>query len=99
MLLAIRFTGREANNGWWSHVAISTALARGCGKFGAKPATRDEIIKVVEALRAAGCMAVLEIDVDRDGYEAEGVTCNDGKSYDMKLDKNFAVVSKRKDWF
>ena len=74
-------------------------LLGGCGKFGAEPATLDEIIKVVEALRAAGCTAVLEIDVDRDGYEAEGVTCNDGKSYDMKLDKNFAVVFKRKDWF
>ena len=51
-------------------------LLGGCGKFGAEPATLDEIIKVVEALRAAGCTAVLEIDVDRDGYEAEGVTCN-----------------------
>ena len=73
-------------------------LVGGCGKFEAEPATLDEIARALEALRAAGCTALLEIDVDRDGYEAEGVTCNDGKSYDMKLDKNFAVVSKRKDW-
>jgi Peptidase propeptide and YPEB domain len=59
----------------------------------------EDITKVVEALRTAGCTALREIDTDSDGFEIEGATCNDGKSYDMKLDKKFAVVSKRKDWF
>jgi hypothetical protein len=73
-------------------------LLGGCDKFRGEPATLDEITKVVEALRAAGCTAVREIDVDADGYEVEGATCGDGKSYDVKLDKKFAVVSKRADW-
>ncbi|MBK5198975.1 MAG: PepSY domain-containing protein [Methyloceanibacter sp.] len=73
-------------------------LLAGCSKFRGEPASLDDITKVVEALRAAGCTAVREIDVDRDGYEVEGAACEDGKSYDIKLDKKFAVVSKRKDY-
>jgi hypothetical protein len=73
-------------------------LLGGCGKIGGKPATLDEIAKVIEALRAAGCTGLHELDVESDEYEVGGVVCNDGKSYDIKLDKNFAVVSKRKDW-
>ena len=34
---------------------------------------------------------------ESDEYEVGGVVCNDGKSYDVKLDKNFNVVSKRED--
>ena len=73
-------------------------LLAGCSKVRGEPASLDDITKVVEALRAAGCTAVREIDVDADGFEIEGATCEDGKPYDMKLDKKFAVVSKRKDW-
>ena len=58
----------------------------------------DDVTKVVEALRVNGCTAVRQIDVDSDGYEVEGAVCEDGKSYDVKLDKKFAVVSKRKDY-
>ena len=71
----------------------------GCSRFRGEPASLDDIAKVVEALRGAGCTAVREIDVDSDGFEVEGATCNDGKSYDIKLDKKFAVVSKRTGWF
>jgi hypothetical protein len=38
------------------------------------------------------------LDVGSDEYEVGGMLCSDGKSYDIKLDKNFAVISKRKDW-
>lgn len=30
-------------------------------------------------------------------YEVGRAVCNDGKSYDIKLDKSFNVVSKRED--
>ena len=73
-------------------------LVAGCDKMSGKPASLEEITKVVEALRAAGCTALLELEVEQDGYEVDGATCNDGKSYDMKLDRNFTVVSKRKDY-
>jgi hypothetical protein len=57
----------------------------------------DEITKVIDALRAAGCAGLKELDVETDEYEVGGVVCNDGKSYDMKLDKKFTVISKRED--
>ena len=72
-------------------------LLAGCSKFRGEPASLEDITKVLEALKIAGCTAVREIDVDADGYELEGVAC-EGKSYDLKLDKKFAVVSKRKDY-
>jgi peptidase YpeB-like protein len=58
----------------------------------------EDITKVVEELRATGCTAIREIDVDSDGYEVEGAVCEDGKSFDVKLDKKFAVISQRKDY-
>ncbi len=72
-------------------------LLAGCDKVRGEPASLEDVTKVLEALSAAGCTAIRQIDVDRDGYEIEGATCEDGKSYDMKLDKKFAVVSKRED--
>ncbi len=75
-------------------------LVGGCDVFAPPPASLDEITKVVEALRAAGCTGLHELDVETDEYEVEGVICGDGKSYDMKLDTmSFAVISKSKDWF
>jgi len=70
----------------------------GCDKLSGKPASLEEITKVVDALRTAGCTGLLELEVEEEGYEVGGVKCNDGKSYDMKLDRNFAVVSKRRDY-
>src|SRR5262245_51581432 len=75
-------------------------LLAACDAFLAPPASLDEISNVIEALRAAGCTGLHDIEVETDEYEVEGVTCNDGKSYDMKLDAmNFAVISKTLDWF
>ncbi|MEN9518717.1 MAG: hypothetical protein RLZZ381_1305 [Cyanobacteriota bacterium] len=31
------------------------------------------------------------------GFEAEDVKCNDGKEYDIVLDDNFAITSRRED--
>jgi len=73
-------------------------LLGGCDKFTGKPASFDDIVKVVEALRAAGCTGLSELKSEREGFDAEGVTCGD-ESYDIELDKSFAIVSKRKDRF
>jgi hypothetical protein len=76
---------------------LSLFMLGGCEKLVSKPASLDEITKVVDALRAAGCTGLKELDVETDEYEVGSVVCNDGKSYDMKLDKNFNVISKRED--
>ncbi len=75
----------------------STMLA-GCDKLASKPASLDEITKVVEALRAAGCTGLKKLEVDSDEYEVEGAVCAEGKSYDVKLDKSFNVIAKRQDY-
>jgi len=76
---------------------LSLVLLGGCEKLASKPASLDEIAKVIDALRTAGCTGLKELDVESDEYEVGGVLCSDGKSYDMKLDKNFNVFSKRED--
>lgn len=75
----------------------SVLVLMGCEKLASKPASLDEITKVIEALRTAGCTGLKELDVESDEYEVGGVVCNDGKSYDLKLDKSFNVISKRED--
>lgn len=65
----------------------------------AESAKFEEINKVLEALRVAGCTSLIELDVKSDGYKVGGVACNDGQVYDMKLSKAFEIVKKRKDWF
>ena len=50
-------------------------------------------------MRTAGCTGLKELDVQTDEYEVGGVVCTDGKSYDVKFDKNFNVISKRADHF
>lgn len=75
----------------------STMLA-GCDRLASKPASLDEITKVIEALRAAGCTGLKELDVEAEEYEAGGVVCEEGKSYDVKLDKNFNIIAKRSDY-
>ena len=76
---------------------LSIFMVVGCEKLASKPASLDEITKVVDALRATGCTGLKELDVETDEYEVGGVVCNDGKSYDIKLDKSFNVISKRED--
>jgi hypothetical protein len=72
-------------------------MLTGCDRLSSKPASLDDITKVIEALRAAGCTGLKELDVEAEEYEAGGVVCAEDKSYDVKLDKSFNVISKRED--
>ena len=76
---------------------LSLFILGGCERLSSKPASLEEITKVIDALRAAGCTGLKELDVESEEYEVGGVVCNDGKSYDIKLDKSFNVISKRED--
>jgi Peptidase propeptide and YPEB domain len=79
-------------------ILLSVLMLGACDKFSSEPASLDEITKVVDALRAAGCTGLKELEVERDGFEVDGVVCNDGNVYDIKLDKAFNIVSKRRDY-
>lgn len=63
-----------------------------------RDATPQERARVVEVLQAQGCPVVGDVDyIQGVGFEAEDVRCNDGKEYDVFLDENFNVISKRED--
>jgi hypothetical protein len=63
-----------------------------------RDATAEEKAKVVETLKQNDCPAVGDVDyVQGIGFEAEDVKCNDGKEYDVVLDDNFAITSRRED--
>jgi len=58
---------------------LALLLMGGCEKLASKPASLEEITKVIDALRAAGCTGLKELDVETEEYEVGGVVCNDGK--------------------
>ncbi len=63
-----------------------------------RDATPEEKAKVVETLMQNDCTAVEDVDyIQGMGFEAEDVKCNDGKTYDVFLDDNFNITSKRED--
>jgi hypothetical protein len=63
-----------------------------------RDATAEEKAQVVETLQQNDCPTVGDVDYTQGlGFEAEDVKCNDGKEYDVVLDDNFAIVSKRED--
>ena len=48
------------------------------------------------ALRAAGCSAAQKVEVEKKGFEAEGVACGD-KHFEIYLDEHFNITSKREE--
>ncbi|NJO96664.1 MAG: hypothetical protein HC764_12080 [Pleurocapsa sp. CRU_1_2] len=62
-----------------------------------RDATPEEKAKVVETLKQNDCPVVEDVDyIQGIGFEAD-VKCNDGKEYDIFLDDNFSITSKRED--
>lgn len=59
-------------------------------------ATTEQIAKIDAALKADGCEGG-DIDVGKDGsFEVDDVKCKDGQ-YDVKLDKDFKIMGKKKE--
>lgn len=63
-----------------------------------RDATPEEQAKVVKALQAEGCSSVSDVDyIEGTGFVAEDVVCEDGKEYDLSLDDNMNIISRRED--
>lgn len=63
-----------------------------------RDATPEERSKVMNVLQQNDCTDVDDVDyVPSLGFEAEDVQCNDGKEYDIYLDENYNITSKRED--
>ncbi len=82
-----------------SAVLLALLVLGGCDRIASEPASLDDVVKVVEALRAAGCTGLSELEVERTGFEVDGVLCSDGKRYEIRLDKAFNITSKERDRF
>lgn len=61
-----------------------------------RTASLDDFSKVLDALRAAGCSAAHKVEVEKAGFEAEGVVCSD-KHFEVYLDEHFNITSKREE--
>ncbi|MCP4316524.1 MAG: hypothetical protein GY789_11040 [Hyphomicrobiales bacterium] len=65
---------------------------------GERPVTDEERVQINETLAALGCSAdLMEFDVDDRLYEVDGASCSDGHEYDIELEGEFRVVTKRRD--
>jgi hypothetical protein len=63
-----------------------------------RDATPEEEAKVLEVLKAESCVYAEEVDyIQGVGFEADDVVCTDGKVYDIFLDENLNITSKRED--
>lgn len=63
-----------------------------------RDATPEEKAKVLDVLKAEDCVYAEEVDyIQGVGFEADDVVCSDGKVYDIFLDENLNITSKRED--
>lgn len=76
---------------------ILTAAAFTNNAFAGKDATPEDTARVVEALTAVGCPNVGEVEVKGNYFEADDVICDDGKKYEIYLDKNMKIIKKKLD--
>ncbi len=81
-------------------VALSTTAAFAKDR----PITDQERPKLEAALKEAGCSGgKMEFDDDKatahpnGKFEVDDATCQDGKKYDLTLDPNFKVLTKKLD--
>lgn len=76
--------------------AFALMFAMATTAYAADEALTDEQIEGVQkAIKAMGCTVEDdEIEMEKSGYEAEDVTCEDDKQFDVYLDKDFNVTNK-----
>ena len=76
--------------------AFALMFAMATTAYGADEAlTEEQIEGVQKAIKAMGCTVEDdEIEMEKSGYEAEDVTCEDDKQFDVYLDKDFNVTNK-----
>jgi hypothetical protein len=58
-----------------------------------RPLTQEERAKLLSALAAEGC-AGGKLEFDDGKYEVDDAKCHDGRTYDLKFDRDFRLVRK-----
>jgi hypothetical protein len=64
-----------------------------------RDATPNEQNKIAEVLKKEGCPSFDDVDFifKTNLYKVDDAICNDGKKYEIYLDKNYKIVSKKED--
>jgi len=76
--------------------AALSLLACGSGLAEDRPLTGDERTKLVAAMTAEGCSGG-QMEFDDGHYEVDDARCSDGRTYDLKFDASFKLISKERD--
>ena len=76
-------------------IVFGTAMSAEAGEVSAEAKAGVE-----KTLAEIGCTMDVddEVEAEGDGYEAEDVQCKDGE-YDMTFDKDYKIVSKKKEGY
>jgi hypothetical protein len=79
-------------------LAFGTSVGPSLPALADKPVTLAEAEKIQAALKASGCSGgEMEQETEAPGvYEVDDAQCADGQ-YDIKLDKDFKIISIRRD--
>ena len=82
--------------GFISTIALFLVLQSARADVAYRDATPKEISKIVEILKQDDCAVVGNINyVKGIGFQAEDVQCDNGKKYNVFLDKNFNITSRK----
>ena len=80
-------------------MAFAAALVSSSVAFADTPVSQAEAEKIKAALQALGCTGgKMEKETEGSGYfEIDDANCNWGGQYDIKLDKDFKIISITRD--
>jgi hypothetical protein len=62
-----------------------------------KPPTDEERAKIESVLRAEGFTSWKKVELEDGEWEVDDATGSDGRQYDLKLDKQFAIIERKPD--
>ncbi len=65
---------------------------------GERPLSEDERVQINIALEGEGCSGGrAEFDIDDDRFEVDKAVCADGQTFDLKFDKSYKLIKKKRD--
>ena len=82
--------------GFISTITLFLVLKSAQADVAYRDATSKEISKIAEVLKQIDCTVISNVDyVKGIGFKAEDVQCDNGKKYNVFLDKNFNITSRK----
>ena len=80
-----------------SFLLIGIALWPMANALADREPTAEERVQIEQVLRDAGFTAWGEIEFDDDEWEVDDAVAEDGKKYELKLDKSLKIIKRERD--